>query len=173
MPLVQPFDGLTPKLGSEVFLAETATVIGDATLGDGVSIWFNTVVRADVGWIRIGKRSNVQDLTMIHVTGGVANTEIGEEVTIGHRVVIHGCRIEDGCLIGIGAVVLDGAVIGEGSVIGAGAVVTPGKKIPPRSLVLGCPARVVRPANDEEARMGREGAARYVELARAYRAKEA
>jgi carbonic anhydrase/acetyltransferase-like protein (isoleucine patch superfamily) len=109
MALVRPFGGIAPSLGRDVFLADSAAVIGDATLGDEASIWFNTVVRADVGWVRIGKRTNVQDLTMIHVTGGVANTEIGDEVTIGHRVVVHGCRIEDGCLIGIGAVVLDGA----------------------------------------------------------------
>lgn len=166
MAIVQPFAGIAPRIGRDVYLAESATVIGDATLGDEASIWFNSIVRADVGWIRIGKRTNVQDLTMIHVTGGVANTEIGDDVTIGHRVVVHGCRIEDGCLIG--AVVLDGAVIGEGSVVGAGAVVTPGTKIAPRSLALGCPARVVRPASDEEARMGIEGAVRYVELARAY-----
>jgi carbonic anhydrase/acetyltransferase-like protein (isoleucine patch superfamily) len=170
MPIVHAFRGATPHLGRDVFLAETAVVIGEATLGDEASVWFQSVVRADVGWIRIGKRTNVQDLSMIHVTGGVANTEIGDDVTIGHRVVIHGCRVEDGCLIGIGAVILDGAVVGEGSVVGAGAVVTPGTKIPPRSLALGCPARVVRPATDEERQMGVEGARRYVELARAYRA---
>jgi carbonic anhydrase/acetyltransferase-like protein (isoleucine patch superfamily) len=167
---VQAFRGKTPRLGERVFLADGAVVIGEATLGDDASLWFHSVVRADVGWIRIGKRTNVQDLSVIHVTGGAANTEIGDQVTIGHRAVLHGCRVEDGCLIGIGAVVLDGAVVGEGSVIGAGAVVTPGTRIPPRSLVLGCPAKVVRPASDAEARMGVEGAEHYVELAESYRA---
>jgi gamma-carbonic anhydrase len=105
------------------------------------------------------------------VTGGKADTTIGDDVTIGHRVVIHGARVDDGCLIGIGAILLDLCVVGEGSVVGAGALVTSGTKVPPRSLVLGVPARVVRPLRDDEARMGREGAERYLELVRRYRAE--
>jgi carbonic anhydrase/acetyltransferase-like protein (isoleucine patch superfamily) len=169
MPIVRPFGGRAPILGRDVYLADDAVVVGEATLGDQASVWFGSIVRADVGWIRIGKRSNIQDLTMVHVTGGQANTTIGDDVTVGHRVVLHGCTVGDGCLVGIGAVLLDECVIGEGSVIGAGAVVTPGTRVPPRSLVLGIPAKVVRPATDEEARMGIEGAERYVELARFYR----
>jgi gamma-carbonic anhydrase len=169
MAIVRAFGGRAPVLGREVYLADDAVVIGEATLGDEASVWFGSIVRADVGWIRIGKRTNIQDLTMVHVTGGVANTTIGDEVTVGHRVVLHGCTVGDGCLVGMGAIVLDGAVIGEGSVIGAGAVVTPGTKVPPRSLVLGIPAKVVRPATDAEAKMGVDGAAGYVALARAHR----
>jgi carbonic anhydrase/acetyltransferase-like protein (isoleucine patch superfamily) len=166
--LVQPFGGKTPVLGESVYLAPTSTVIGDVTMGEDSSLWFGSILRGDVGSIRVGKRTNIQDLTMVHVTGGKFNTEIGDEVTIGHRCVVHGCRIEDGCLLGIGSVILDGAVVGEGSVIGAGAVVTPGTTIPPRSMVLGLPAKVRRPLTDEEAKMGVEGAERYVALARMY-----
>lgn len=169
MAIVRPFDGRAPVLGKGVYLADTAVVIGDVVLGDESSLWFSAIARGDVGSIRIGKRTNVQDLTMIHVTGGAADTEIGDEVTIGHRAVLHGCRVGDGCLIGIGAILLDHCVIGEGSVVGAGALVTPNTRVPPRSLVLGTPARVVRPARDDEARMGIEGAARYVELAKRHR----
>ncbi len=166
---VLAFGGKVPVIGEGVYLAPTAVVIGDVTIGEGSSVWFGTVVRGDVGWIRIGKRTNVQDLTMVHVTGGLANTTIGDEVTIGHRAILHGCVIEDGCLIGMGAIVMDEAVVGEGSLVGAGALVTPGTKIPPRSLVLGSPAKVIRPLRDEEARLGPHGVAVYLDLARSYR----
>lgn len=162
------FAGKAPELGNRVYLAPTAMVIGDVVIGQCSSIWFGTVVRGDVGFIRIGKRTNIQDLSMVHVTGGVANTTIGDEVTVGHRAILHGCVVQDACLIGMGAIVMDGAVIGEGSLVAAGAVVTPGTNVPPRSLVLGAPAKVIRPLSDDEARMGRDGAARYVELAGAY-----
>jgi carbonic anhydrase/acetyltransferase-like protein (isoleucine patch superfamily) len=171
--MVRGFAGKLPMIAEGVSLAPTAVVIGDVVIGEGSSIWFGTVVRGDVGWIRIGKRTNIQDLTVVHVTGGLANTTIGDEVTVGHRAILHGCTVEDGCLIGMGAIVMDEAVIGEGSLVGAGALVTPGTKVPPRSLVLGSPARVIRPLKDEEARMGREGAARYCELAAAYLASGA
>jgi len=172
--LVLPFEGKRPALADGVYLAPTATVIGDVHLAEGASVWFGSVLRGDVGRIRVGKRTNIQDLTMVHVTGGEGeglpqfDTELGEEVTVGHRCVVHGCRVEDGCLLGIGCVILDGAVVGEGSVVGAGAVVTPGTKIPPRSMVLGVPAKVRRPLTDGEAAMGRDGAARYLELSRLY-----
>jgi gamma-carbonic anhydrase len=166
--LVLPYGGKTPVLGVDVYLAPTATVIGDVVMGEGSSLWFGSVLRGDVGFIRVGKRTNIQDLTMVHVSGGEFNTEIGDEVTIGHRCVVHGCRVEDGCLLGIGCIVLDGAVIGEGSVVGAGAVVTPGTIVPPRSMVLGIPAKVRRPLEGEELEMGRVGAAHYQKLALDY-----
>lgn len=162
------FQGNVPVVGERCFIAPTATLIGDVSIGEESSVWFGCVVRGDVGWIRIGKRTNIQDLTTIHVTGGLANTTVGDEVTIGHRAVIHGCTVEDGCLIGMGSVVLDGAVIGAGSVVGAGAVVTPGTRIPPHSMVLGTPGRVVRPLHPHELDMGRLGAAAYLELSRLY-----
>lgn len=168
MSLVQPFGGKSPVLGKGVYLAPTSTIIGRVTMGEDSSLWFGSILRGDVGSIRVGKRTNIQDLTMVHVTGGQFDTEIGDEVTIGHRCVVHGCRIEDGCLLGIGCIILDGAMVGEGSVIGAGAVVTPGTKIPPRSMVLGIPAKVRRPLEGEELKMGVEGAEHYAALARQY-----
>ncbi len=168
MSLIQAFGGKAPVLGKGVYLAPTATVIGRGTMGEDSSLWFGSILRGDVGSIRVGKRTNIQDLTTVHVTGGKFDTEIGDEVTIGHRCVVHGCRIEDGCLLGIGCIVLDGALVGEGSVIGAGAVVTPGTKIPPRSMVLGIPAKVRRPLEGDELKMGIEGAEHYVALAQQY-----
>lgn len=166
---VEPFGQTAPRLGADVFVADSARVVGDVELGDHASVWFGCVIRGDVGRIVIGARTNVQDLTVVHVTGGVADTHIGSDVTIGHRAVLHGCIVEEGCLIGIGAVLLDGCKIGRGSVVGAGALVTPGSIVPPGSLVLGAPAKVKRAVTEHEALMGLEGASRYVKLARAYR----
>ena len=135
-------------------------------IGEDSSIWYGCVLRGDVNSIRIGVRSNIQDLSMIHVTRARFTTELGDEVTVGHRAVIHGCRVGDGALIGIGATVLDGAVIGEGALVGAGAVVTPGRIIPPRTLVVGTPARVVRMIEDEEYETQRARTLHYVALAR-------
>jgi gamma-carbonic anhydrase len=168
MAQILPFGGKLPVIGAGVYVAPNAVVIGDVTLGDESSVWFGCVVRGDVGWIRIGKRTNIQDVSVVHVTGGLANTTIGDDVTVGHRAILHGCTVGDGCLVGMGATVMDNAVVGEGSLIGAGALVTPGTRIPPRSLVLGAPAKVVRPVKDHEAKMGIVGAEHYVALARAY-----
>lgn len=165
---VLPFGDQVPTLGRGVFIAPGAYVVGDVHLGAGSSVWFGAVVRGDVGWIRIGENTNVQDGSVIHVTGGKANTTIGSEVTIGHRAVLHGCVVEDGCLIGMGSIVMDDAVIGEDSVVGAGALVPPGMIVPPGSVLVGAPAKVIRTASREERRMGREGAARYLKLAEQY-----
>lgn len=163
-----PFEGRAPRLEAGVWVAPGAVVVGDVTLGRDVSIWYGCILRGDVNAIRIGARSNVQDGAVLHVTRDRFDTEIGDEVTIGHRAVVHGCRVGDGALIGIGAIVLDGAVIGEGALVGAGAVVTPGKVIPPRSLVVGTPARVVRTLDESESRRQRERALHYVELAHSH-----
>lgn len=171
MALVLPYDGVRPRLGRRVFLAPTSTVVGDVTIGDDSSIWFGTVVRGDVGWIRIGARTNVQDLCCLHVTSGVANLTVGDEVTVGHRVVLHGCTVGDGCLIGIGSVVLDGASIGAGAIIAAGALVPPAMVVPPRTLVRGVPGRCVGPVRPEHAELGLAGAHHYVEVASRYRAE--
>ncbi|MBM4374662.1 MAG: gamma carbonic anhydrase family protein [Deltaproteobacteria bacterium] len=168
MSSVISFEGKSPVLGAGSYVAPNATLIGDVAIGDESSVWFGCVLRGDVGWIRVGKRTNIQDLTVVHVTGGNLNTTIGDEVTIGHRAVVHGCTVEDGCLIGMGSVILDGAVIGEGSVVGAGAVVTPGTIVPPRSMVLGTPAKIVRPLRDHELFLGRAGAAAYLQMAQSY-----
>jgi gamma-carbonic anhydrase len=149
--LLLGFDGKTPQLGSRVYLAPTAALIGDVHLADDVSVWFGAVVRGDGGQrIRVGARSNIQDLVMVHVTGDGQGTCIGEDVTVGHRAIVHACTVEDRCLIGMGAIVLDGAVIGEESIVGAGAVVPQGMHVPPRSLVLGTPARIRRTLGDDD-----------------------
>lgn len=148
--IIRPYQGIHPKLGERVFVAENATIIGDVELGDDVSIWYGTVVRGDVHRIRIGARTNIQDNCTIHVTNGTAPTTIAEEVSLGHGVIAHGCTIETHCLIGMGATLLDGSYVGEESLIGARALVTEGMKIPPRSLVLGVPAKVVRQVTPEE-----------------------
>ncbi len=137
-----------PEIGKQVFLADGSIVVGDVSLGDDVSVWFNTVIRGDVHYIRIGARTNVQDLSMLHVTHDTHPLIIGEGVTIGHNVVLHGCTIEDYCLIGMGAIVMDGAVIGHHSIVGAGAVVTGGKVFPPYSMIIGSPATLKRELND-------------------------
>lgn len=143
----------------------TAVIIGDVTLGRDASVWPTAVLRGDSDAIVIGDETNVQDGAIVHVDPGVP-VRIGSRVTIGHRAVIHGCTIEDDCLIGIGAIVLNGAVIGAGSMVGAGAVITEGTVVPPGSLVLGVPAKVVRPVDDELRRRITRGAAAYVERVR-------
>lgn len=166
---VRPFQGISPRVASSVFIADTARVIGDVELAEDVSIWFGSVLRGDVGAIRIGARTNVQDLSMVHMSLGLSNTVIGEEVTIGHNVTIHGAIIGNGALIGMGAILLDNCEIGEESLIAAGSVVTAGTKIPPRSLVLGQPGKVMRSLRGSEAQQGRTLAARYVEVAKAHK----
>jgi len=169
MAIVLPFRGASPRLGKDVFLAPNAVVIGDVELGDEANVWFGTVIRGDIGPIRVGARTNVQDLSCIHLTEGVSTTVIGADVTIGHGAILHGCTVGDGCLIGMGSVVLDNADIGAGSVIAAGTIVPPRMKVPPRSLVRGNPGRIIRPVTDEEAAMGSTGAEHYVANARAFR----
>jgi carbonic anhydrase/acetyltransferase-like protein (isoleucine patch superfamily) len=166
--VVLAFDGKRPQLGRGVFLAQTCAVIGDVVIGDESSIWYAAVMRGDTYPIRIGARTNLQDGAIAHVTSGQFSTVIGNDCTIGHGAIVHGCAIEDLCLIGMGATILDGARIGSGSLVGAGALVTPGTAIPPGSLVLGAPARVVRPVNPSEREQIEYGAVHYVELARRY-----
>ena len=166
MDTVRPFKGILPKLGARVFVADTARVIGDVELGADVSIWFGSVLRGDVGSIRVGARTNIQDLSMLHLSQGISSTVVGEEVTIGHHVVIHGARIGDGALIGMGAILLDNCEIGAEALVAAGAVITPGTKVPPRSLVVGSPGKVVRELRADEWPQGRLLAARYIEVAR-------
>lgn len=138
-----------PELGKRVFIADGAKVIGRAQLADHVNIWFNAVVRADVNFVKIGQNTNIQDLCMLHVTEENALT-IGENTSLGHSVVLHGCKIGKGCLIGMGAIILDGAEIGDNSLVAAGSLVTPGKKFPPGSMIKGRPAIVERPLTEEE-----------------------
>ncbi len=148
-------------------------MVGDVEIGAGASIWFGTVVRGDVHHVRIGARSNIQDNCVLHVTKDRFACEVGEEVTVGHRAVVHGCTVAAGALIGIGAVVLDGAHVGEDALIGAGAVVAPGTRIEPRGLAVGVPARVVREVTEEERALQRRRTLDYVETARAHAREDA
>ena len=166
---VRPFKGIYPKVASSAFIADTARVIGDVEIGEDASIWFGSVLRGDVGSIRIGARSNIQDLSMLHMSLGISNTVIGEDVTVGHSVIIHGAIIGNGALLGMGAILLDNCEIGEEALVAAGTLITAGTKIPPRSLVVGQPGKVVRELTASEAQQGRVLAARYVEVAKAHR----
>jgi carbonic anhydrase/acetyltransferase-like protein (isoleucine patch superfamily) len=166
---VRPFAGILPKIASGVFIADTARVIGDVEIASDASIWFGSVLRGDVGKIRIGARSNIQDLSMLHMSLNLSNTVIGEDVTVGHRVIIHGARIGNGALIGMGAILLDNCEIGAEALVAAGTVVTAGTRVPPRTLVLGQPGKVVRDLRQAEWEQGRLLAARYVEVAHAHR----
>ena len=161
--LVLPFGGATPVLHPGVYLAPTSVVIGDVELGDDTSVWFQTVVRGDVHRIRVGRRSNLQDLVVVHVTYQTGPTTIGDDVTVGHGAVIHAATIGDRCLIGMRAVVLDGARIGDDSIVGAGALVPPGMELPPGSVALGVPAKIVRKVTDADRAMIRELGRRYLE----------
>jgi carbonic anhydrase/acetyltransferase-like protein (isoleucine patch superfamily) len=171
MPILLPYAGARPRLHPTVFAAPGCVVTGDVELGPESSLWFGTVVRGDVNTVRIGARTNVQDGTVIHVTTRTHPTVIGDDVTIGHRAVLHGCTVHDRCLIGIGAIVLDGAVVGPDAMVGAGALVPPGAVVPPGTLVMGQPARPRRPLTPEEIAFLRTSAANYVSYAARYRAE--
>jgi len=168
-PMLVTHGGRRPLVASDAFVQESAQVIGDVEIGPEASVWYYAVIRGDVERIRIGRATNVQDHCVIHVTRDRWPTLVGEGVTVGHRVVLHGCTIGDYSLIGIGAVVLDGAEIGSEVLVGAGALVVPGMKIPPRKLVLGSPAKIVRDVKPEELEHLHQSAANYVAYARSYR----
>lgn len=148
--MIKSFQNTSPRIHPSAFIAETAVVIGDVEIGENSSVWYGTVIRGDVNYIRIGARTNIQDACVLHVSARTHPTVLEDEVTLGHRVTLHGCYVETGCLIGIGAIVMDGARVGRNSLVGAGALVTPGTEIPPRSLVLGSPARVRRELAEAE-----------------------
>ena len=168
---LRPYLQHLPSVGDRVYVDQDATVIGDVVLGDDVSIWPGTIVRGDVNFIRIGARTNVQDGSVVHVShdgphaklGGFA-TVIGEDVTIGHKAIIHACRIEDAVLIGMGAIVLDGAIVKKHGFVGAGALVAPGKVVGEAELWLGNPARMVRVLTDAEIEALYYSACHYVRL---------
>lgn len=170
--MIKPFLGVHPQVDDSNFIAETAVLIGDVTLGRGASIWHHVTIRGDVNWIRIGEASNIQDNSVVHVTHRTAPTDIGAYVTVGHKAMIHGCTIEDVVLIGMGAIVMDHAVIGAESIVGAGAVVTARTEVPPRSLVLGTPAKVVRSLTDEEVATIRPYAENYLRYSAIHRGDE-
>ncbi len=152
MALIIPLRGFTPKMGKDCFLAENATIIGDVTMGDGCSIWFNTVLRGDVNTITIGDRVNIQDGSVLHTLYQKSTIEIGNDVSIGHNVTIHGSKIHDFALIGMGAVVMDDAVVGEGAIVAAGSVVLSRTQIGPNELWGGAPAKFIKMVDPAQAR---------------------
>ena len=173
---IRAFQGKTPRVGKDVFIDETALVIGDVSLGDGVSLWPMAVVRGDVQRIEIGAGTNIQDGSVLHVThggelapGGFA-LNVGDNVTVGHRVVLHGCKVGNHCLIGIGAIVMDGAVIEDEVILGAGSLVPPGRVLESGFLYVGSPAKRVRPLSIEEKAFLRYSAKHYLSLKEAHRA---
>ncbi|ACQ79240.1 conserved hypothetical protein [Beutenbergia cavernae DSM 12333] len=169
MTLVLPIGPRAPRVAATAWLAPSATVAGDVTLGDDVGVFYGAVLRGDSDAITIGARTNLQDGVVVHVDAGHP-TLVGTDVTVGHRAVLHGCTVEDGCLIGMSATVMNDAVIGAGSLVAAGALVVAGTEVPPGSLVAGVPAKVRREVTDDERRYLTANAAHYVELAREHRA---
>ena len=163
-PQLEKYLRQNPRLGKGVYLAKTAVVLGDVTLGDHSNIWYGSVVRGDIHRIEVGHHSNIQDNAVLHVADDYPCV-IGAWVTVGHSAVVHACQIGDECLIGMGATILDGAVIGEQSIVGANALVTQGMQVPPRSMVLGSPAKVVRPLKEEEVDGLKVWAQKYVDNA--------
>ena len=164
---VYELDGIAPRIAGTAWVADSAQLMGNVELADDCSVWFGVVIRGDTEIIRIGRGSNIQDLSVLHADIGMPLT-IGEDVTVGHRVMLHGCSIGDGSLIGIGAVVLNGAKIGRSCLVGAGSLVTEGKEFPDGCLIMGSPARVVRPLTAQKMADLQRGARDYVANARRY-----
>ena len=160
--MLRPYRGTLPRVHPTAYIDQSAQVIGDVEIGEESSIWMSAVVRGDVHWIRIGRRSNVQDGTVIHVMNQTHPTTIGDNVTIGHAAVLHGCTIEDQCLIGMGAIVLNGVRLGAGSIVAAGSLLVENMQVPPRSLVMGSPARIRRTLGDADVAEIQMYADRYV-----------
>jgi carbonic anhydrase/acetyltransferase-like protein (isoleucine patch superfamily) len=166
--MIQSFQNLSPKIHESAFVADDAIIIGDVEIGAESSVWFGSILRGDVNHIRIGARTNVQDGSIIHVSRKTHPTILEDEVTLGHRVTLHGCHIETGCLIGIGAIILDGVRVGRNSLVAAGSLVTPNTQIPPRSLVMGSPAKVKRELGDDQVKDLERFWQNYVSLSRIY-----
>ena len=172
--MIRPFKGIKPVIDPTAFIAETAVVIGDVTIGPQSSIWYNCVARGDVNFIRIGARSNIQDLSMLHVTHRKhaddpgAPLVVGDDVTVGHSVTLHGCTIENGAFIGMQAIVMDKVVVGEGALVGARALVTEGTIIPPHTLWVGAPAKYKRDLTPDEIAWLERSAGNYVRYSREY-----
>ena len=166
--MIRPFKNIHPKVHESAFVADDAIVIGDVEIGEDASVWFGSVIRGDVNYIRIGARTNIQDMTMIHVSSKTHSTILEEEITVGHNVTLHGCYVERGCLIGIGAILLDGVRVGRNSLVAAGSLLTPGTQIPPNSMVMGSPAKVKRELTVDELAYLDKSWRKYVELKKHY-----
>jgi gamma-carbonic anhydrase len=160
--MLRPYRGVTPRVHETAYIDSSAQVIGDVEIGEASSIWMNAVVRGDVNWIRIGARSNVQDGTVVHVMLGTHPTTIGDDVTIGHGAIVHGCTLQDRILVGMGAILLNGVTVGADSIVAAGTLLAEGTTVPPRSLVMGSPGKVRRELTDADVATIRTYAERYV-----------
>jgi carbonic anhydrase/acetyltransferase-like protein (isoleucine patch superfamily) len=160
--MILPFEGVWPKIHETTFVAPSADIVGDVEIGEQSSVWFQVVIRGDVNNIRIGKRTNIQDHSVLHVTRMKCPLKVGDEVTVGHRVTLHGCTLGNRILVGMGAIVMDNAVIEDDCIVGAGSLVTQGTTVPKGSLVMGSPARVVRALKAEELEFLKKSAANYV-----------
>lgn len=166
--MIRSFRNINPRIHETAFITDDAIVIGDVEIGAESSVWFGSVIRGDVNYIRIGERTNIQDASVIHVSSKDHPTILEDEITVGHRVTLHGCHVERSCLIGIGSIILDGARIGRNSLVAAGCIVTPGTVIPPESMVMGAPARVKRGLTPDELDNLTKSWQNYVQLSRAY-----
>ena len=166
--MLRPYRSIHPRVAPTAFIDYSAQVIGDVVIGDDSGVWMNAVLRGDINSIRVGRRTNIQDGCVVHVMSGTYPTTLGDEVTVGHGAVLHGCTVEDRCLISMGAIVLNGATIGTESIIAAGAVVVEGATVPPRSLVMGSPGRVRRSVTTDEVAAIQRYAAHYVEYKTEY-----
>ncbi|MBQ27423.1 MAG: gamma carbonic anhydrase family protein [Nitrospiraceae bacterium] len=166
--MIKSFKGITPTIHKRAFIEESATIIGDVVIGELTNVWFHTVIRGDVHYIRIGDRTNIQDLCMLHVTKELYPLLIGNDVTVGHNVVLHGCAIANRCLIGMGAILMDGAKIGEDCIIAAGALVLERTIVPPNTLMVGSPARPKRQLTDDELQWIKTSANNYLSYVKDY-----
>jgi carbonic anhydrase/acetyltransferase-like protein (isoleucine patch superfamily) len=161
--MLRPFKGLSPTVAPSAYIDASAQIVGDVHIGDESSVWMSAVVRGDVNHIRIGRRTNIQDGVIVHVMRNPAHpTILGDDITVGHGAIVHGCTVEDQCLIGMGAILLNGAHVGHGSIVAAGTLVPEGCVIPPRSLVMGSPGRVKRQITDDELEFIRQSSDNYV-----------
>jgi carbonic anhydrase/acetyltransferase-like protein (isoleucine patch superfamily) len=163
--IIRAYKDKVPKIAASAFIADGVVIIGDVEIGEHVNVWYNCVLRADVGMIRIGARSNVQDGSCVHMTHDLSHAIIGEEATVGHNVIVHGATVHDGALVGMGSILLDNSVIGSQAIIGAGTIVPPRMVVPANSMVRGQPGRVIRELSEHERLEGRRGALHYLELA--------
>ena len=168
--MIHAYRGVVPKVHLSAWIADSADVIGDVELGEESSVWFSTVIRGDVNFVRVGRGTNLQDGTVVHVNRNGTPTILEDYVTVGHAARLHGCHIKSNCLVGIGAVVLDGAVLEEECVVAAGAVVAPGTLVPKGSLLMGTPARVKRSVTEKDLELIYRSAKGYIALAAEYRA---
>jgi carbonic anhydrase/acetyltransferase-like protein (isoleucine patch superfamily) len=169
MPLILPYGGYSPQIAPDAFIAENATIIGNVTIGAGASIWFGCVLRGDTNFIRVGARTNIQDLTVVHVAREGQGADIGDDVMIGHMAMIHACTIQSGAMIGMTACVMDDAIVESGAMVAAGALVSPGKIVRSGEVWSGRPAKFWRPMNERDRHYAESGTRHYYELGQEYR----